>query len=319
MARAESNFTGYDMHCLRDKPQEIQQELLKTIPKTDRPTSIDDFGYYYTDDGKLRQKATDQPFAWMGQKHYDALGDCIVKDIQKIMVENLQKAQKFKRHTASEYGFKEMELGPSVDIPDTPRTNIFLSPDALQKDKLLLIIQGSGAVRPGMWARALCINNSLNEGTIFNYLEQGKELDYGMIVLNPNNNNYGTTFDDIAPRQKDTESIQEYWIGARPNRDSKMIEKQWNDDWKKYAEIKIKAGVPIVRHEEPEIHTLTVWDNIVSEAAAKDINIVAHSYAGWCVLTLLEQRWEQVSGIVRGVAFTDAVHQLGEPLSSIGL
>jgi len=31
--------------------------------------------------------------------------------------------------------------------PDDPRCNIFLSPSALEKEKLILLIQGSGAVR----------------------------------------------------------------------------------------------------------------------------------------------------------------------------
>ena len=40
-----------------------------------------------------------------------------------------------------------------------------------------------------MWARALCINDSLAEGTIFSYLEEALlARDWGILVLNPNQN-----------------------------------------------------------------------------------------------------------------------------------
>ena len=39
------------------------------------------------------------------------------------------------------------------------RVPIFVSPNLDQKATVLLLVQGSGAVRPGIWARALCIND----------------------------------------------------------------------------------------------------------------------------------------------------------------
>ena len=39
------------------------------------------------------------------------------------------------------------------------RVPIFVSPNLHQKATVLLLVQGSGAVRPGIWARALCIND----------------------------------------------------------------------------------------------------------------------------------------------------------------
>jgi hypothetical protein len=39
------------------------------------------------------------------------------------------------------------------------RVPIFVSPDIATKSTVLLLVQGSGAVRPGIWARALCIND----------------------------------------------------------------------------------------------------------------------------------------------------------------
>jgi hypothetical protein len=86
--------------------------------------------------------------------------------------------------------------------------NIFMSPDALTNEgTLCIILQGSGAVRydtlhvansivrsiigvmlhrPGQWARALCINESLTIGSILPYLTRCAERKWATIVLNPN-------------------------------------------------------------------------------------------------------------------------------------
>jgi hypothetical protein len=42
--------------------------------------------------------------------------------------------------------------------------------------------------RPGQWARALCINDSLEVGTIFPYLRKCAERGWGVVVFNPNQN-----------------------------------------------------------------------------------------------------------------------------------
>ena len=43
-------------------------------------------------------------------------------------------------------------------------------------------------MRAGQWARALCINESLKSGAIFEYLKKIYELGWGVIVFNPNLN-----------------------------------------------------------------------------------------------------------------------------------
>lgn len=46
----------------------------------------------------------------------------------------------------------------------------------------------------GQWARALCINNTLEMGSILPYLKKCKELGFGVIVCNPNLN-----YDFVTP------------------------------------------------------------------------------------------------------------------------
>jgi hypothetical protein len=44
------------------------------------------------------------------------------------------------------------------------------------------------SLRPGVWARSLCINDSLRTGSMFPYFDRAIEEGYGIIVLNPNLN-----------------------------------------------------------------------------------------------------------------------------------
>lgn len=85
----------------------------------------------------------------------------------------------------SEFNMKEVFL-PVDDnhLSNFQKNNIFLTDDALTNpNRLILLIQGSGAVRAGQWARALTINDSLHTGSIFPYLKQAKENGYGVIVF----------------------------------------------------------------------------------------------------------------------------------------
>lgn len=70
----------------------------------------------------------------MNQMHYDALGDFVMEHIQ-----NLMRGEEFK--------MEEVLLPLDADDAEVPRNNIFLTPGALQADKLIILIQGSGAVR----------------------------------------------------------------------------------------------------------------------------------------------------------------------------
>lgn len=137
------------------------------------------------------------------------------------------------------------------------KVNIFVSSDFYTADKLLVIVQGSGAVRPGQWARALCINHSLKAGTIFDYLDIARELGMATIVLNPNQ-------ERLKLRVKSEEHPLGVFDGVH--------------------------NYPILGHENHVKHILYVWDHFVAKSPAKDIWIVAHSRGGDSTLQLLNHR-----------------------------
>ena len=47
-----------------------------------------------------------------------------------------------------------------------------------EADKLLLLIQGSGRVRVGVWGCALCINKNLDQGTMLPYIKRALQEGY---------------------------------------------------------------------------------------------------------------------------------------------
>lgn len=48
--------------------------------------------------------------------------------------------------------------------------------------------------RPGVWARSLCINKSLQIGSLLPYIEMAVDHGFEVMVLNPNYNSIGGTF-----------------------------------------------------------------------------------------------------------------------------
>jgi len=244
---------------------------MKTIPKDPRDPNLKlaDFCYTYDDKGMLVHMETKDKFHWVNQLHYDLMGDLIAPYIQEKMV--------------NEFKLQEIFL-PENASPAHAKTNIFITPDALTNpNKLMLLIQGSGAVRPGQWARALCINDSLNQGSILPYLQKAIAARYGVIVFNPNLNRVPKNPIDALPK------YEQFFIPGKP----------------KLPEF---PTIPISENDSPLAHTITVWDKFASKAAASEIVIVAHSAGGACTMGLLRNREKQVLSKLKAIAFTDSVH-----------
>lgn len=229
------------------------------------------------------------------------------------------------------------------------QVNVFMTKDALTSEKLLLLIQGSGAVRPGQWARALCINDTLDNGAIFKYLEKAKERGYGVIVFNPNG---GLVEADLDKQMDYQESVRRRLDEAKKNTavsettsgnqqvSGEAKQPSSNDegevdmtnaalpplsegkryflapDLTKEEQLKKKKNtkyVAIPGHANCEQHTCTIWKELGRKALAKDIAIVAHSAGGYSTMALLKNHYhKELAGRLRSVAFTDAVHDAND-------
>lgn len=137
-------------------------------------------------DGQLRQVDAEtgitgeQPYnfahrpddAAYNQRRYEALGDVITEHVYDLLLAaGLQR------------------IAVPTDVPAAEATFVFASrPDFAASTKLLLLINGSGAVRAGQWARSLIINQSLDHGSQLPYIRRALSLGYDVLVLNTNDN-----------------------------------------------------------------------------------------------------------------------------------
>eukprot|EP01080_Neovahlkampfia_damariscottae_P001721 gene1721-490_t len=245
--------------------------LIKTVPKELKEKyDLSDFNYEYNEEQKLRNIDTGDPFYFINQSHYNALGDAITNYIQDQMKE---------KYKLEEY------------FVDTKKTNnIFLSKDALtNENKLLVIIQGSGAVRPGQWARSLCINDSLHTGACLDYIEQAISEGYAVMVLNPNL--------VLTPKNK--------------------IDLTKRDTFLKSEVELLKVEMEPIEHSSSSAeHVIYCYDEFISKSKAKNICIVAHSAGGSAAISLLSNRHDMLLKRLKAIGFTDSVHFAHQELST---
>ena len=65
---------------------------------------------------------------------------------------------------------------------------IYESADSNDKETLLVLIHGSGVVRAGQWTRKLMMNENMDLGTILPEVFEAKKRDFGILVMNTNDN-----------------------------------------------------------------------------------------------------------------------------------
>jgi len=153
------------------------------------PTSLRDFGYAFNKAGQLRQlekdgtTISDRPFVFEvkpgdrahNQAHYEALGEVITDEVYNIL--------------ETEGGLERREVVlEDGSRKESPRSFVFASPGFQEKERLQVLIHGSGVVRAGQWTRKLIMNEDLDHGSVLPFLREAKEKDWGVIVMNTNLN-----------------------------------------------------------------------------------------------------------------------------------
>lgn len=148
-----------DAEKLPDSVKQTLQNIVSTIPKTKTPQTVEDFGYFFDESGVLRHQETKEKFIYLTNRYYSLLGDCV-----ETYIQNLIKSEKW-NYREIWLPIREEETSDHHD-----QVNIFVSDDfSTNENGCLVLIQGSGAVRAGQWARSCCINDSLDIGGNFNY------------------------------------------------------------------------------------------------------------------------------------------------------
>eukprot|EP01006_Ploeotia_vitrea_P027106 TRINITY_DN59973_c0_g1_i2.p1 TRINITY_DN59973_c0_g1~~TRINITY_DN59973_c0_g1_i2.p1 ORF type:complete len:383 (-),score=170.53 TRINITY_DN59973_c0_g1_i2:75-1223(-) len=295
--------------------------------------TLREFGYKYNERGELVMINDEtQRFAFVNQRHYDMLGNVVVTHIQKLMRQDAGMHEVLLPLSApidSDARLREaVEESATIfkdDGKPNPKSdsdnddgsddeaakqrefsNVFASPDLMtNKDTVLVLLQGSGAVRAGMWARALCINNSLDLGTVLPYLKRAHANKWATIVLNPNLN-AGTEVLDHHDDGKHDDDEDEYSKNPKP--EPTKAQHLVLSGYANMAHRFRTAQTRIPGNHSPSAHTLYVWDNILRHTQARNLMIVAHSAGGHCTMQLLRRRMDEVLPRLRCVAFTDSVH-----------
>uniref|UniRef100_A0AAY4AFC6 Arb2 domain-containing protein n=1 Tax=Denticeps clupeoides TaxID=299321 RepID=A0AAY4AFC6_9TELE len=286
---------------------DLDELMKKDEPPLSFPKTLEEFEYAFNEHGQLRHTKTGEAFVFnyredlhrWNQKRYEALGEIITQYVYEL----LEKECNLTR-----------EILPIDAKEDEPKSFIYRSRDALSNpDKLLVLVQGSGVVRAGQWARRLIINEDMNSGSQIPFIKHAVAEGYGVMVLNPNEN-YLEVEKAVPPASAElapdgTEEPAE----KRERKDERDDVRKKRDFYEKYRnpqKEKETDAIPIRLNSSPEEHTLYVWDHFISKAMARNIFFVAHSYGGLCFVDLMIQREAQVKNRVCAVAMTDSVHNV---------
>ncbi|XP_056314444.1 cotranscriptional regulator FAM172A homolog isoform X1 [Danio aesculapii] len=284
---------------------DLDELMKKDEPPLDFPETLEGFEYAFNEQGQLRHTKTGEPFVFnykedlhrWNQKRYEALGEIITK----YVYERLEKDCNLKK-----------EILPVDATEDEPKSFVYVSEDALSNpEKIMVLIQGSGVVRAGQWARRLIINEDLNSGTQIPFINRAKEEGYGVIVLNPNENSLEVEKVSDPAKKASPDASDE--PAEKRERKEERENKKKKDFYEKYRNPQKEREmehIPIRENGSPEEHTLYAWDHIISKSLAKNIFIVAHSYGGLSFVNLMINREAEVKSRVRAVAMTDSVHNV---------
>ena len=152
------------------------------------PGTLAELGYGFNDRGEIRKiddetgETTDEPFQFdvrpsdkdYNQSHYEEIGAAVTEFVYTLLV--------------NDCGLERYSLEPELD--GDSESFVFFSNDWQSREKLLVLIHGSGAVRAGQWSRRLIINEGLDEGSQLPYIKEARDNGYGVIVMNTNQNSY---------------------------------------------------------------------------------------------------------------------------------
>jgi len=186
------------------------------------PTSLRDFGYAFNKAGQLRQlekdgtTISDRPFEFEvkpgdrahNQAHYEAMGEVITDEVYNILV--------------TEGGLERKEVVFEAGNKNGPRSFVFVSPGFQEKERLQVLIHGSGVVRAGQWTRKLIMNEDLDHGSVLPFLREAKEKDWGVCVLNTNLNDIdGESIEGSESPEEHGETVWQTMIA--PAKASKVV------------------------------------------------------------------------------------------------
>ncbi|KAJ2723219.1 hypothetical protein GGI07_002788 [Coemansia sp. Benny D115] len=159
----------------------------------------------------------------------------------------------------------------AIPDPRQPHCNIYMTPGALEKENLVVLVTGHNTFC-GVWAWNVLLKQGFRPGSVYEYVDRCVDRGYGVLVLNPNEN--------ICAPDGITETFNSYQGHATAVQGS----------------------------ETPGEHVGYVWSKYIRESKAQKVAFVAYSTSGIAVLDLLKYDYQRFTGLTACIAFIDSLH-----------
>ncbi|GBC10298.1 hypothetical protein RclHR1_00950035 [Rhizophagus clarus] len=230
------------------------------------PRDIKALGYCIDEKGQLRTLETGEPYKFevkeKDKAYNEALYDALLETIGDWVQEKLQ----------NECGMVRTIL-PLGATENDIHTKIYVSPDYLTNEKMIIFIPGTSHTI-GIWSRRVLADQSVVEGSMIAYTKRAREMGFSVVITNPN---------------------EVFWF-----KDKGVLILP-----RSTAEFSIIPG-----SESPESHINYVFENFVIPSAAQKIVIVANSYGGHCAIDVVQNKFNDLSDRVKAIEFTASTHSI---------
>jgi len=134
--------------------------------------------YKYNENGELCHKKTGKKCDRLGKQEYELVGMYVQKYVENLLIQTFDLVTLYvPNKTSTDF---------TVRDESQAQCKIVVTKDFSTNPKCLMLIQGTGAVRLGQWARSVCINENLRLGTMLPYLEKAIKNNFSVIIFNPN-------------------------------------------------------------------------------------------------------------------------------------
>ena len=133
--------------------------------------------YKYNEKGELVHKKTKKKCSKLSDTDYELIGFYVGKYIETFLTSILKMKTLYLPSYSGNFEIREKSI---------PQCKILTSENFSKSPKCILLIQGTGSVRLGQWARSLCINENLDLGSMIPYVRKAKDLNYSVVIFNPN-------------------------------------------------------------------------------------------------------------------------------------
>ena len=182
---AESDSNEQEMNSLNE--EELNSSSFE------HGQDVGNTGFHFTESGEFRdEKGLAFQFALsedhsINQSRYEKIGDAVTEFIYSIM--------------ENKFGLNRVAIPIGMDESEY-LSFIFVSNGFMTSNKRkLVLINGSGAVKAGQWARSIIINDNLYPGSMLPYIDWAQKNEFDVLVMNTN---------ESGPRMKKSESPFEH-------------------------------------------------------------------------------------------------------------